>query len=466
MIRSRAPRSRATFPEAQAATASRKVDGILLLYHRNLFRDAATVTENVRAFKHHSRFPVIEVNTDLGFPLPLNELRFAAVVLHYSLFAPSGYHLDECFRAYLSDQTDSYKVAFFQDEHHYCRQRFAFLDHHGIHCVYTMLEPEWAPLVYQRLSNVESVVSHLPGYVSDELVHDGRRFAQPDDQRPIDVGYRGRRLAPYMGRAALEKYEIGLRFRERAQAHDLKLDIACEESDRIYGDGWSRFIGSCRAVLGTESGVSIFDLDDTVREKYEALLVERPLLTTEEFFARVPLAAREEQIRYRTVSPRHFEAAAFRTAQILYEGRYSGIMEPYVHYIPLRKDFGNFEQVVADFRNPALRNELVANAHRDLIASGEFGYQRFVQQFDETLMAAGLAAPSDADAVTRATARLVRDVARRRTRQRVRHAIHRVDAWDFQGRDRIVRVARPLLGPVVRRTRAWAYPSYRREPRA
>jgi hypothetical protein len=464
MISSSTTRPRGADGAGHGPTARRDVDGVLLLYHRYLHRDAATVDENVTAFKRHSRFPVFEVNTDMGFPRSLHGLRFAAVLLHYSLFAPSGYHLDERFRAYLDEQENSYKVAFFQDEHHYCRQRFAFLDRHGIQCVYTMLDPEWGAKVYGEHTKVETVVSHLPGYVSEEMVRDADRFALLDERRPVDIGYRGRRLAPYMGRGALEKYEIGIRFRERAASLDLALDIACEESDRIYGDDWGHFIGSCRSTLGTESGTSIFDLDDSVRERYAELVAERPELTAEEFFAACPLEDREEQIPYRTISPRHFEAAAYRTAQILYEGRYSGILEPHVHYLPLRKDFANFDEVVAASRDRAVRQELTDNAHRDLIASGAFGYRRFVQELNDRLEGMGLRTAGDPDAVRAATSGLARDAVCGRARQRIRHVVHRADAWDFRGRDRVVELARPLLEPVVRRARGWAYPARHGEP--
>jgi len=70
------------------------------------------------------------------------------------------------------------------------------------------------------------------------------------------------------------------------------------------------------------------------------------------------------------MSPRVFEAAAVRSCQILFEGRYSGILEPMVHYIPLKKDFSNFEEVLRRYRDESIRRELTENAHRDLIASG------------------------------------------------------------------------------------------------
>ena len=61
----------------------------------------------------------------------------------------------------------------------------------------------------------------------------------------------------------------------------------------------------------------------------------------------------DHNFSYRTISPRHFEAAAFRICQVLFEGEYSGVLRPMVHYIPLKKDFSNFDQVVGLIGDPA-----------------------------------------------------------------------------------------------------------------
>ena len=143
----------------------------------------------------------------------------------------------------------------------------------------------------------------------------------PEEQRTIDIGYRGRRLAYYMGRGAQEKHEIGRGVLERAAAAGLRVDIDTEESSRLYGDSWYRFMANCRAVLGVEAGVSIFDIDDVVRPACEKWLADHPAATFEETSAAV-LAPFEDNIRYRTISPRHFEAAAFRVCQILFDGEY------------------------------------------------------------------------------------------------------------------------------------------------
>jgi hypothetical protein len=55
------------------------------------------------------------------------------------------------------------------------------------------------------------------------------------------------------------------------------------------------------------------------------------------------------------------------------------------HYIPLEKDFGNFHQVLFQMRNQKGK-EVVEQAHKDLIESGRYSFQRFIEQFDQELI--------------------------------------------------------------------------------
>jgi hypothetical protein len=421
------------------------VDGALVVFHRPAaawIKDASTVREHLHSFAQHSRHRVWEVNVDIGFPRGLADLDFRAILLHYSVFGMGPYHLDDQWLEYL-DASGAYKVAFFQDECTRCQRRFRFLNDHRIDCVYTCLEPSEFDKVYRRYTGVPELVSNIPGYVSDKIVDAGRRFAVSRERRTVDVGYRGRPLPAYLGHGAMEKHEIGLRFGELAQASGLRLDLAAGEHDRLYGDDWYRFMANCRCMLGVESGVSCFDLEDEVLDEFtqrqrDGLGVGIGDLTT--------LPRWEDVVYYRTLSPRHFEAAALRVTQVLFEGRYSGVMEPMVHYIPLRKDFSNFDEVVGLIRDEDVCRELAENAHRDLIASGEWSYARFVGGVDTTLDGAIPARP------TRAVEAIVeRQLALGRAAQRRR----RVGWWAVRAFLRLKAVHRTMLfvQPVTSRIR-------------
>lgn len=425
---------------------------VLHLYHRpsDSRAGATTVAEHVRALRRYSRFSVHEVNTHFGMPPGLRDLEFDAIVLHYSLFGSVDYALDERFLAYLNTRgRGSYTVAFFQDEHRFCQRRFRFLNEFGIDCVYSCLEPQYLDAVYGRYTSVRTLRSNVPGYAGEEMLAAARRLKRPEGDRPIDIGYRGRSLPIYSGRGGREKYEIGVRFLARAAPLGLRLDIAGDEADRIYGDDWYRFVASCRAVLGTESGVSVFDLEGEVQAAHDQLLAtgEEP---TFERLGDV-LARWEDRIPYRTISPRHFEAAALDVCQILYEGHYSGAMEPMVHYIPLAKDFSNFDEAIERFRDPALRRELNANAHRDLIESGAWSYEALVADVDETLAAAGLDARTSAAETRRIERALARGARARRARARLVELNDEVRERDFPGKAGFRKVARPVLNLIDRR---------------
>ena len=417
---------------AARPSTSAVVNGILLLYHQPLAPGALTIGEHVGAFSQHSRFPVWAVNTELGFPVGLDSVRFSAIVLHYSLFGTADYKLDERFLDYLGRSREhAFTVAFFQDEHRFCARRFAFLDEYGIDCVYTCLEPSEWDAVYRSHTSVRELRTTIPGLVSNALVEAASRLAFDGSERPIDVGYRGRPLEPYMGRGALEKHEIGVRFKELAADRGLVLDIAGGEHDRIYGEGWYRFVGRCTSVLGTESGVSIFDVEDEVYPAYQAAVRDRTPANEERF--RAAAEAWEDRIYYRTISPRQFEAAALGTCQILFRGRYSGAMEPMVHYIPLEKDFSNLDEVLTLHRDRAVRDELVANARRDLVDSRAYSYERLVGELDALLVGQGLDPGVSDDVRARVDAALAHGHWRRSARARVSHAGARVRSAQWRG---------------------------------
>jgi hypothetical protein len=423
------------------------VNGILLLYHHPLVRNAPTILEHIDFLCQHSRFDFWKINTELGFPKRLNEVRFQAIVLHYSLFGLKP-NLNRQFLEYLEKSQDTYKVAFFQDEHRFCKIRFDFINHYKLDCVFTLIEPAFFKETYGKYTNVPKLVYCLPGYVTDPMMVASQKYYLADEKRTVDIGYRGRRLEYYMGKGAQEKYEIAIKFNEKANGLGLKLDIEADESRRIYGENWYRFIANCRGVLGVEAGVSIFDVEDVVYERYQRLIASNPRISFEQMSELLGFKEWEDRIYYRTISPRHFEAAAFRVCQILFEGEYSGIMKPMVHYIPLKKDFSNFDEVIRMFKDVTLRKEVIDNAYNDLIASELHTYKRFVQEsFDKVLLEAGLRFEMDIKDAQRVTEILNKDVRYRQFRGAIKSPRH----FQFPGRSLLIPLVKPLLRKIGQR---------------
>jgi hypothetical protein len=409
------------------STVVRVEPAVLLLYHRpaaRWFHDAATIVEQIAAFVRHSSFAVHAVNTDPGFPPRLAGIDVGAVILHYSLFGSRPYRLGQPFVDWL-DRSRAYKVCFFSDEHADCRARRAFIDDHRVDCVFSHVEPRYFDEVYGRCRHVPHIEHNIPGYVTDEVRMAAGRLNVDDRTRPVDIGYRGRSLPVWMGRGGREKHDIALEFARRARGRGLVLDIDVREERRLYGERWYGFLASCRCTLGVESGTSYMDLEDEVATEYAAL-DGRDDEETLAALERGALGRWEGNVPYRTVATRHFEAAAFNSCQILFEGDYSGVLRPMVHYLPLRKDFANFERVLDLQADEEVCRTLTANAFRDLIASGSYDARRLVAHVDRTLADAGLK-PS-ISRPSRLAGALAHGARRRQSLAEMRHSVARAGA--------------------------------------
>jgi len=362
------------------------LNAILLVYNRPPYLDASTIMEHINSFENYSDFEVIKINTATGIPAGLYRYQFKAIVLHYSLFGDWPFKLNEQMVQYIKSSMVSCKIAFFQDEYRYCPQRFRLIDELQLDIIFTLFDEKQANLVYRNNTKTKNIYSTLTGYVCDTLIEKTSEFIKPHGERQIDVGYRARPLPVELGQGAQEKTQIAFRFLDFSSSTSLKLDVKTGEEDRIYGDDWYRFMGNCRFVLGVEAGVSIVDLDGKVRclvsQAKENGMSDPELTRLLEPF--------ENNISYRTISPRVFEAIAMRTGLILFEGSYNGVIEPGKHYIELKKDFSNLKDVLERISDTKGVEEMVGRAYDDVIASHRYHYRTFIQDFEQVLKNLGV----------------------------------------------------------------------------
>ena len=126
----------------------------------------------------------------------------------------------------------------------------------------------------------------------------------------------------------------------------------------------------------------MLDRDGSLRQCCDRVLAERPEATFEEL-ERACFPGRDGEFGLVALSPRHLEAVATRTCQILIEGEYGGVLEPDRHYIPLRRDFSNLDDVLETMRRDEYRARIVETAYQDIVASGTWSYPRFVERLEE-----------------------------------------------------------------------------------
>ena len=85
-----------------------------------------------------------------------------------------------------------------------------------------------------------------------------------------------------------------------------------------------------------------------------------------------------------TIGPRNFEAAATKTCQILIEGDYGGVLKANVHYLPIKKDFSDFERILESL-NDDLGQRIASKAYEDIALNPVYGYQYLVGELAEAL---------------------------------------------------------------------------------
>lgn len=355
----------------------------ILLLCRTTKAEAGNVAEHVRALTTLSRHDVRSFDPvdrpDAARLLDLDE--FDAVVIHYTIPVV----VERYFPAVLREKVAAYqglKVQFIQDEYRWVDAVTTTMRELGISLLFTCVSGAETPKVYGSVPGLEAITT-LPGYVPDHLVG---RPTPPLASRPIDVGYRGRSVPYWLGRLGWEKAAIGLEFRARCESHGLRCDIALDEAERIYGEDWHRFLASCRATLGTESGASIADFDGSVEAGVKSYLARRADATFEEVEEHV-LTPFEGNVVINTISSRIFEAAALRTAMVLFPGEYSGAIAAGTHYLPLARDFSNMGEVAAALKDTAHLEHLTERAYEELVGSGRYSLRAFVAEFDAALAA-------------------------------------------------------------------------------
>lgn len=342
---------------------------------------ANTVVDHIRALQRASRHRVSVFNPcGLAGSRWLRLNSYDVVVIHYSLVVTMDYYLGPWFREEIR-RFSGVKAQFIQDEYRWVDEIGATMDDMKIDVIFTAASEATARVLYGGRVPRAETVSTLTGYLPTKL---SARRVRPLGDRPIDVGYRGRSVPFWLGEFGQDKVRIAQGFRARAAAHDLRVDIEWEEEKRIYGRAWNRFVESCRCVLGTESGASIGDWDGSLHREVERYLESNPDASFEDV-SHALLAPHEGNLELRTISPRAFEAIALRTALIQFPGAYSGILEPWKHYIPLEKDFSNFDEVLAKIRDVDFLEAMTRRAYDDIAVPQRYSYTALARVFDAVI---------------------------------------------------------------------------------
>ena len=350
----------------------------------------STVEDHLLAFRRYSGRRVFHLNARVqDVPRHLLRRRYDMVVFHTTFlsnrWAPELF-AEMCERIEPLKAVEGVRVAMPQDEFLRTKLVSEFIDDFGVDVVCSVApESEW-PKIYPTVDRGR-VRFHrvLTGYLDDRTVKRIDRIVRATPHEDIDIGYRAWRGADWLGRHGTLKGTIADAVNQQGPARGLRLDVSTRDEDTLLGDDWFRFLARCRYTIGIEGGASVLDIDGSIKERTERYRAEHPAAT----FAAVEAACfpgEDGKLALFAVSPRHLEACATRTCQVLVEGSYNDVLQPDRHFIELRADLSNLGDVLDTLGDEQRRARLVEAAHRDVVASGRYTYRAMVADVERVAM--------------------------------------------------------------------------------
>lgn len=363
---------------------------VLIIYYCSDAPIRTTIEEHLYCFSRYSNHRTVYLNLavrDFTKSI-LAAQHFDAIIFHTTFLSVRAWS-PNVFRLLLKKidilrQYDAIKLGLPQDEFLNTELLCEFFNSFGIQHIYSVMpEDTWCDVYGPLNKRVSTLHRILTGYLDERALRRIDRFNAQTDCRPIDVGYRAWRAEPWLGKHGMLKTKIATVVSEAAARAGLRTDISTRAEDTILGEDWYRFLSRCRFTIGVEGGASILDKDGTIKAKTEAYLRNNKMATFEDVQANC-FAGLDGRIKLVAISPRHLECCATRTGQILIEGSYNHILVPGRHYIELKQDFSNIDEVIELSRSESFRTEMIGRAYDDIVRSEKYSYRAFVNFLFQT----------------------------------------------------------------------------------
>ncbi len=355
---------------------------ILVIYFHSLgFPMRKTNEQMIFCFEQFSNHLVYFLN--LAFPAPENilDVQFDLVIFHDLLLCKRSLprRFDRIRKhAELLKRVKGHRIATVQDEFTQTDILNDFLVEFEVRHIFSVAPPSEWEKIYPKLDRSKVKFDFcLTGYLDDNEVARIERLEKQGLQRTIDIGYRATPIRHSLGYIGYLKVQITEVFKAACKGGPLTINLSNDPKDSFLGDAWYNFLLSCKYTLGVESGASVLDRDGSVDKRVQDFLQLHPYASFEEVQAAC-FADLDGKLQLQVVGPRHLEACLTKTCQILTEGDYNGILKPFVHYIPVKKDFSNVTEVLELVSKDELRSQIVENAYRDIVQTGHYSFKAYV----------------------------------------------------------------------------------------
>jgi hypothetical protein len=369
-----------SYPPRQTASTMRN---LLIIYTSRTQPNLATHRDYLLSFRRYAtdcRSFCVNVSFG-GVPSYLRKVKFDLIIFNSSFVgdrASRNWFVKAMERIANTKEFQGVRVAMPQDEFTSMDLMCDFINEFKIDVVFSVApESEWKKIYRTVDFNRVKFIRLLTGYLDERVIRKWSKLVDSYTPRSIDIGYRVVSRATW-GRFNLMKGKIAEIFEDAARHHNLRTDIAVGWEHFKLGNDWLAFLSNCRFTIGIEGGSTLLDWNGTLSEAISAYLSRNPQADFDELERVCIPPGKDGEIAVFAMSPRHLEACLTRTGQVLVEGEYNGVLRPYDHYIPLRKDFSNLEEVLEIIKDEPRRRDMVERAFLDIVKSDKYTYRHMV----------------------------------------------------------------------------------------
>ena len=317
---------------------------------------------------------------DFSLPLPeyVKDIAFDAIILTQTFL---GARQDPVLIRRLESEygeilrSNVFKIALPQDDYTCSAKLDRWLCQWNVDLVYPVCLTDW-DVLYPNYIKIGCLKVGYTGYISKDLIN-RTELCKPIEEREIDVAYRAANLSPVFGLLGKIKTEYGKNFREAASNLSLRLDISTNPKDTILGTNWYGFIENSRCMLGVNSGSSLIDPEGEIDDKVFRYLQKKPKASFAEVEAHC-FPKLDGKYSFSMISPRNIECSLFGTVQILTPGPYGNFIKPGEHYISLRPDMSNFDEVSELLKDLSYLESIAGRCRESILSYPELRYTTHV----------------------------------------------------------------------------------------
>lgn len=229
--------------------------------------------------------------------------------------------------------------------------------------IVSVFDKKYWPILYPKSikKNIKIIRGHTT-YINDKNFMISKKI--PFEKRKNDFVYRTSGAPFFPNKYGFLKSSIGERFQKKHKG-DFKMDISNNPKNLIFGDNWIKFLSNSKAVLGCNSGSSVILRD---HRHINRLIAAKKTLNnkSKQDFEKIFFKKEDRDYELTDISPRNIEAAKTMTLQVLFEGKYGGILKKDKDYFCLKEDFSNSTELISLIKNPSKIRKITQSCYDTL----------------------------------------------------------------------------------------------------